>query len=136
MLLFKYSFLNMSNNNHGKIEELRSSLFLLHWSISLLFRYEPYEFNTDKIFISHINTAVFLQSTFQYIWESIVFSRGAPYRRSIFSNCLFIFNEIRSSPLIERFSFQGFFFSLSSSPLHSVWFYSSFLLNPCINFSR
>jgi len=57
-------------------------------SINYLSRYEPYEFNEDKIYVSHINTAVFLQSMFQYIWESIVFSRGAPYRRSIFSNCM------------------------------------------------
>ncbi|CAF1021050.1 unnamed protein product [Adineta steineri] len=55
--------------------------------------YEPFEFNTEKVYISHINTVVFLQSMFQYIWESIVFSRGAPYRRSIFSNSIYTYTE-------------------------------------------
>ena len=84
---FKHLFLNMSNDNPGT-STIRSSRLSNVWiDPTSLLRYEPFEFNTDKIYISHINTVIFLQSTYQYIWESIIFSRGAPYRRSIFSNC-------------------------------------------------
>ncbi|CAF1508707.1 unnamed protein product, partial [Didymodactylos carnosus] len=52
--------------------------------------YQAYEFNTRKILRSYINTAMFHQSSYQYIWESIIFSRGKPYRQSIFSNWIFL----------------------------------------------
>ncbi|CAF1030654.1 unnamed protein product [Rotaria sordida] len=87
--------------------------------------YEPFEFNEEKIYISHINTAVFLQSTFQYIWESIVFSRGAPYRRSIFSNWLFLIS------IVLTFGFSCFLLFI---PIKSVYTFFELRIIPDIKF--
>ena len=51
--------------------------------------FESYEDSTnkeDKDFTSYENTAVFILSIFLYISEAVVFSKGAPYRRTLFSN--------------------------------------------------
>lgn len=49
--------------------------------------YEDSDNKRDKSFASYENTAVFVVSMFQYLGEAVIFSKGAPYRRSIFSNC-------------------------------------------------
>ena len=51
-------------------------------------RYEPYvNDGDDRDFASHIVTVVTLVSCYQYIILAVVFSKGAPYRLSIFTNC-------------------------------------------------
>lgn len=56
-------------------------------------RFEAYEDSPnkdEKNFASYENTAVFCVSMFQYISEAVIFSKGAPFRRSIFSNTWFM----------------------------------------------
>jgi magnesium-transporting ATPase (P-type) len=70
--------------------KLMSRLFV---KLFKYFRFEAYEDNTnkdEKNFASYENTAVFCVSMFQYISEAVIFSKGAPYRRSIFSNVWFV----------------------------------------------
>ena len=63
------------------------------WSIlqysfsSLVSRFEPHIPEADDDFISYENTAVFSISAFQYIILAIAFSKGPPYRKTMFSNC-------------------------------------------------
>lgn len=38
-------------------------------------------------YMSYENTAVYVSSSYQYIILAIVFSKGKPYRKSIFTNC-------------------------------------------------
>ena len=52
--------------------------------------YEDSPNKDEKNFASYENTAVFCVSMFQYISEAVIFSKGAPYRRSIFSNVWFV----------------------------------------------
>ena len=53
----------------------------------LLVRFVPYEVNEDDDYTSYENMAIFLISMYQYITLAVVFSKGRPYRKTIFSNC-------------------------------------------------
>ena len=52
-----------------------------------LFRFVPFKDNEDDDYECHENAAVFLVSAYQYIILSVTFSKGAPFRKSIFTNC-------------------------------------------------
>ncbi|KAH3786202.1 hypothetical protein DPMN_164305 [Dreissena polymorpha] len=38
-------------------------------------------------YISYENIAIYVSSTYQYIILAIIFSKGKPYRKSMFTNC-------------------------------------------------
>lgn len=122
VLLFKLSSSSLYRRKHGKI----GAQYFCNSLNSLSLRYEPFEPNDVKDYVSHANTVVFLQSSFQYIWESVVFSRGAPYRRSIFSNCTSIPSEPKLVTDFSLFSFKGCLWLLSfwhsvSTPFFSFY---------------
>jgi magnesium-transporting ATPase (P-type) len=52
----------------------------------------PYKDNPDNNYRCQENAAVFLMSAYQYIILAVTFSKGAPFRKSIFSNWLFLLN--------------------------------------------
>ncbi|CAH8519565.1 unnamed protein product [Schistosoma margrebowiei] len=58
------------------------------WYLPLFTYHEDYELKNYE------STAIFSVSVYQYIILAIVFSKSAPYRRSIFSNHLFVVNLI------------------------------------------
>lgn len=49
--------------------------------------FEPLVPNEDEDYTCHEVTVVFLVSSFQYVTTAVVFSKGAPYRKTVFSNC-------------------------------------------------
>ena len=57
------------------------------WLTEGIFRFEPFVPNEDEDYSSHEVTVIFLVSQFQYITMAICFSKSAPYRKTIFSNC-------------------------------------------------
>lgn len=50
-------------------------------------RFVPYEVNEDDDYTSYENMAVFVISMYQYVTLAIIFSKGRPYRKTIFTNC-------------------------------------------------
>ncbi|XP_076452131.1 polyamine-transporting ATPase 13A3-like isoform X2 [Babylonia areolata] len=54
----------------------------------------PFVENDEDDYVCHTNAAVFLISAYQYIILSVTFSKGAPFRKSIFSNWVFLINLI------------------------------------------
>lgn len=62
--------------------------------------FEPFDFSNDKPIDDlgcHQNFTIFIISCFQYITLAFVFSKGAPYRKSIVSNYGFIISIILST---------------------------------------
>jgi hypothetical protein len=53
----------------------------------LIDRFVPYQVNEDDDYTSYENMAVYVISMYQYITLAIVFSKGRPYRKTIFTNC-------------------------------------------------
>lgn len=73
--------------------------------------HEPGAEDTENL-ASHDNYAVFAASVFQYITLAVVFSKGSPYRKAIYSNRK---NRVHSQKLIS-------FTRIDS--IHKNWFYS------------
>lgn len=54
----------------------------------------PFVENEDDDYMCQENAAVFLVSAYQYIFLSVTFSKGAPFRKTIFHNWVFLVNLI------------------------------------------
>ncbi|XP_055863593.1 polyamine-transporting ATPase 13A3-like isoform X1 [Biomphalaria glabrata] len=54
----------------------------------------PFKENNDDDYTCHENAAVFLISAYQYIILAITFAKGAPFRKSIFSNWWLMINFV------------------------------------------
>ncbi|CAG2108240.1 unnamed protein product, partial [Medioppia subpectinata] len=61
--------------------------------------YRPHKTSDPEDLKSHDNYAIFASSVFQYITLSVVFSKGAPYRRPIYTNRLFTTSLVAMSAL-------------------------------------
>ncbi|CAG2164446.1 unnamed protein product [Oppiella nova] len=66
--------------------------------------YRPHVTSDPEDLQSHDNYAVFASSVFQYITLSVVFSKGAPYRRPLYSNRIaeFFELEVKTIPINFR----------------------------------
>ena len=51
--------------------------------------YKPADPKSQDDFVCHDNYAIYSVSVFQYITLAVVFSKGAPYRKAIYTNCEF-----------------------------------------------
>lgn len=49
--------------------------------------YKPANPSNDEDYVCQDNYAIFAVSVFQYITLAVVFSKGAPYRKAIYTNC-------------------------------------------------
>ena len=52
-----------------------------------VYRFEPFERNDDYDYQCYEVTVIFTTSAFQFILMAVVFAKGAPYRKSMFTNC-------------------------------------------------
>ncbi|KAJ8927052.1 hypothetical protein NQ314_020520 [Rhamnusium bicolor] len=61
--------------------------------------FTPFVFNEedDKNFLSYENYAIFTASMFQYITMAVVFSKGKPYRKQLYTNIFFTFSLLIST---------------------------------------
>lgn len=85
--------------------------------------YVPFEYTNDRKYehACYENYTIFIVSCFQYIILAVVFSKGAPYRKSIFTNIGFIasliVNTIVSIMLaVKPFTWTSDFFELMYPP--------------------
>ena len=58
-------------------------------------RFEAFVPNDEDDYACHEVSTLFTVSSFQYITLVIVFSKGAPYRKTIFSNCEYRLSRFR-----------------------------------------
>jgi cation-transporting ATPase 13A3/4/5 len=62
----------------------------LMFLIPVSYRFTPFVPNEDDDYMCYENTAVFFVSAYQYVILAVTFSKGAPYRKSMLSNCKYI----------------------------------------------
>lgn len=124
---------------------------LFHTIFLFVVQYATFKYVEDQTWFERIEdprsssyegSAVFMVSTFQYLTEAIIFSKGLPYRKSIFSNKLLV-TAISSALVINMILCLGDlkwlmdFFELKNFPdlkfsflviqIASVHFFISFL---------
>ncbi|KOX74320.1 putative cation-transporting ATPase 13A3 [Melipona quadrifasciata] len=56
--------------------------------------FTPFIYNDENSYMCYENYSVYCVSMFQYITMAIIFSRGKPYRKAIYTNISFIFSII------------------------------------------
>ncbi|KAK2148669.1 hypothetical protein LSH36_487g00003, partial [Paralvinella palmiformis] len=56
--------------------------------------FEAYVMNEEDSYYCYEMTSLFSISVFQYVTLAVVFSKGSPYRKSLYSNVYFLVNII------------------------------------------
>ncbi|XP_050301923.1 polyamine-transporting ATPase 13A3-like isoform X2 [Anthonomus grandis grandis] len=92
------SFIPLCSITFFMILAILSQIFAFYY-IQTYDWFVPFKFNpalsgVTSFFPSYENYAVFSTSLFQYITMAIVFSKGKPYRKSIFTNKLFLISVL------------------------------------------
>lgn len=86
--------------------------------------FEPFVHKGGNVFDSYENYAVFCLSIFQYITMAVVFSKGEPYRRPIYTNKIFTFTLVVMTAVCVY---------ITVYPSHLVIFFLELKLPPFMN---
>lgn len=98
--------------------------------------FEPYVDNPDDDYQSHINTALFYCSSYQYIILALVLSKGKPYRKTIYTNFWFLGNILACIALtvwINVYPIEGLSDFLELKPPPDVPYRLLFLASAAVN---
>ena len=80
-------------------------LFLLLLTMDCFYvRFLPYAPKGDRDYKGHQNAVVFLVSCYQYVTLAITFSAGAPFRKSLFTNCESVCQRFQHRQLCKVFT--------------------------------
>ncbi|XP_029642002.1 probable cation-transporting ATPase 13A3 [Octopus sinensis] len=97
----------------------------------------PYIPNEEEEYLSYENAAIFLSSCYQYIIMAVIYSKGRPFRKSIFSNYFFLVNvflAFLATIFITVYPFQGLAELFELKPFPSVWYRLIYVGIAIINF--
>eukprot|EP00106_Octopus_bimaculoides_P016200 XP_014783642.1 PREDICTED: probable cation-transporting ATPase 13A3 [Octopus bimaculoides] len=97
----------------------------------------PFEPNEEEEYVSYENAAIFLSSSYQYIIMAVIYSKGRPFRKSIFSNYFFLVNvflAFLATILITVYPFQELADLFELKPFPSVWYRFIYVGIAVINF--
>ena len=68
--------------------------------------YTPHDPKDEKL-TGNDNYAVFAASVFQYISLAVIFSKGKPYRKAVYTNCKALLRLLVASSSLSRFKIRN-----------------------------
>ncbi|GAB1603544.1 probable cation-transporting ATPase 13A3 [Argonauta hians] len=99
--------------------------------------FTPFESNEEEDYTSYENVSIFLSSSYQYIIMAVIYSKGRPFRKSMFTNYLFLANVLACTAftiLVTFHPFEGLTNLLELKPFPSMWYSSIYVGIALINF--